>query len=55
MLVAIEMADRVLELSFRDNPDFDPDVLALGRQALSAFGRHLAGDLSADPSDRAPS
>ncbi len=55
LLVAVEMADRVLELSFRDNPDFDPEILAIGRRALSAFGRHLAGDLSADPSGRAPS
>jgi AcrR family transcriptional regulator len=46
MLVAVEMADRVLELSFRDNPDFDTDVLAVGRRALSAFGRDLSGDLS---------
>lgn len=51
MLVAVEMADRVLELSFRDNPDFDPDILAVGRRALSAFGRDLSGDLSG----RAPS
>lgn len=55
MLVAVEMADRVLELSFRDNPDFDPELLAIGRQALSAFGHHLAGGLSAGPSGRGPS
>ena len=45
-----EMADRVLELSFRDSTgadaDFDEDVLAIGRRALNAFGRDLSGDLS---------
>ena len=46
MLVAIEMADRMLELSFRDNSDFDQDILDIGRRALIAFGRDLAGDLS---------
>lgn len=42
MLVAVEIADRVLELSYRGG-DFDEDVLALGRRALTAFGRDLAG------------
>jgi AcrR family transcriptional regulator len=55
MLVAVEMADRVLELSFRNSTgaeaDFDEDILAIGRRALSAFGR----DLSAAPSRHAPS
>ena len=51
MLVAVEMADRLLELSFRDNADFDEEILAIGRRALIAFGR----DLSADPSRRGPS
>lgn len=51
MLVAVEMADRVLELSFRDNADFDEQILAIGRRALIAFGR----DLSGDPSRRVPS
>lgn len=46
LLVAVEMADRVLELSFRDNTDFDPQILDIGRRALIAFGR----DLSAGPS-----
>ncbi len=46
LLVAVEMADRVLELSFRDNTDFDPRILDMGRRALIAFGR----DLSAAPS-----
>ena len=66
MLVAIEMADRVLELSFRDSaeaaaegcenptaaegcenpvPDFDQDILDIGRRALIAF----ASDLSRRP------
>lgn len=51
MLVAVEMADRVLELSFRDNTDFDQEILDIGRRALIAFGR----DLSAGPSQDLPS
>ena len=43
MLVAVEMADRVLELSYRDNSDFDEDILDIGRTALVAFGEALAG------------
>lgn len=58
MLVAVEMADRVLELSFRDRAgstaDFDEEILAIGRRALNAFGRDLSRapsrDLSPDPS-----
>lgn len=52
MLVAVEMADRVLELAFRNDDDagietaFDPEILDMGRRALIAFGRDLAGDLS---------
>lgn len=50
ILVAVEMADRVLELSFRDHvgadADFDEEILAIGRRALIAFGRDLAGDSS---------
>ncbi|MCB0940805.1 MAG: TetR/AcrR family transcriptional regulator [Mycobacterium sp.] len=42
MLVAVEMADRVLEFSYRDNNDFDEDILAVGRAALVAFGEALA-------------
>jgi AcrR family transcriptional regulator len=49
LLVAIEMADRVLELSFRDGGDFDQTILDLGRRALIAFGRDLSGDLSPRP------
>lgn len=45
MLVAVEMADRVLELSYRDGEDFDEVTLAIGRRALIAAGR----DLSQDP------
>jgi len=41
-LVAVEMADRILELSFRDNSDFDEEILAIGRRALIAFGSDLA-------------
>ncbi|MFN8070449.1 MAG: TetR/AcrR family transcriptional regulator [Mycobacterium sp.] len=51
MLVAVEMADRVLELSFRhstesgaegDTAEFDPDVLDIGRRALNAFASDLS-------------
>ena len=48
LLVAVEMADRMLELSYRGG-DFDEDVLAIGRRALIAFGRDLAGELSPTP------
>jgi len=55
MLVAVEMADRVLELSFRgEGPapsHFDEEILALGRRALIAFGR----DLSDGPARPGPS
>ncbi len=44
LLVAVEMADRVLELAFRDNNDFDQDLLDMGRRAIIAFGRDLSGD-----------
>jgi AcrR family transcriptional regulator len=59
MLVAVEMADRVLELSFRDRAgpeaDFDEEILAIGRRALSAFGRDLSRDPAPDPSRPGPS
>lgn len=46
MLVAVEMADRLLELSFRDSvgagADFDEQILGIGRRALSAFGADLS-------------
>jgi AcrR family transcriptional regulator len=42
MLVAVEMADRMLELSYRDNNDFDEVILGIGRAALIAFGEALA-------------
>ena len=42
MLVAVEMADRMLELSYRDNNDFDEAILGIGRAALIAFGEALA-------------
>ncbi len=54
MLVAVEMADRVLELSFRDPggsaAGFDEEILALGRRALNAFGLSLSQNPSQDPS-----
>ena len=51
LLVAVEMADRMLELAFRDNHDFDQDLLDLGRRALIAFGHDLSGAPSRpDPS-----
>lgn len=44
MLVFVEMADRLLELSYRDGLDFDENILAIGRKALIAAGRDLAQD-----------
>lgn len=55
LLVAVEMADRVLELAFRDNNDFDQDLLDMGRRALIAFGRDLSGDPCGDLSRPVPS
>lgn len=54
MLVAVEMADRVLELSFRDGLDFDGDILAIGRRAFIASGRDLAVGPCADPAGSSP-
>lgn len=45
MLVAVEMADRMLELSYRDNNDFDEAILGIGRAALIAFGDAMASGL----------
>lgn len=47
MLVAVEMADRVLELSFRDGDDsddagFNQEILDIGRRALIAFASDLS-------------
>lgn len=42
MLVLVEMADRMLELSYRNGADFDSDILAIGRRALIASGRDLS-------------
>lgn len=53
MLVAVEMADRVLELSYRGG-DFDEQILAIGRRALIAFGRDLSGDLAGDLAENSP-
>jgi len=53
MLVAVEIADRVLELSYRGG-DFDEQVVATGRQALIAFGRDLSAGLAADPAGNSP-
>ena len=42
LLVAVEIADRVLELAYRDRDDFDEDLLDLGRAALRAYADRLA-------------
>ena len=46
LLVVVEMADRLLELSFRDSDDADADfdqaILDIGRRALIAFGDELS-------------
>lgn len=57
LLVAVEMADRVLELSYRGG-DFDEEILAIGQRALIAFGRDLSlgpgSDPVADPAGSSP-
>ena len=55
LLVAVEIADRILELAFRDNSDFDQDLLDIGRRALMAVGLDLSRDHSGDPSRPVPS
>lgn len=47
MLVAVEMADRMLELSYRDNNAFDEAILGIGKVGLVAFGEAMASGLSA--------
>jgi AcrR family transcriptional regulator len=47
MLVAVEMADRMLELAYRDNTDFDEAILALGKVGLIAFGEAMAAGVPA--------
>ena len=46
LLVVVEMADRLLELSFRESDDadadFDQEILDIGRRALIAFGDELS-------------
>ena len=42
MLVAVEMADRMLELAYRSGDGFDEEILAIGRRALIAFGDELS-------------
>ena len=42
VLVAVEIADRVLELAYRDRQDFDEAILEIGRRALSAYCNDLA-------------
>ena len=41
VLVAVEIADRILELAYRDGNDFDEAILDLGRRALTAYCRDL--------------
>lgn len=53
MLVAVEMADRVLELSYRRG-DFDEEILDIGRRALIAFGRDLSEGPSSGPAGSSP-
>jgi AcrR family transcriptional regulator len=42
VLVAVEIADRVLELAYRDGHDFDQEILDIGRRPLIAYCRDLA-------------
>lgn len=55
MLVAVEMADRVLELAFRDSgAEFDEQILDIGRRALIAFGDDLSRGLARDAASHSP-
>ena len=42
VLVAVEIADRILELAYRGGNDFDEAILNHGRTALLAYCHHLA-------------
>jgi AcrR family transcriptional regulator len=42
LLVFVEIADRILELAYRDRNDFDPAIFDLGRKALIAYANDLA-------------
>jgi AcrR family transcriptional regulator len=44
LLVAVEIADRILELAYRNGHDFDQEILGLGRRALIAYGQGLANN-----------
>jgi hypothetical protein len=37
VLVAVEIADRILELAYRGDQDFDEAILDHGRRALNAY------------------
>jgi AcrR family transcriptional regulator len=51
LLVAVEIADRILELAYRDRNDFDPAILDLGRKALIAYANDLANGRSTISAD----
>ncbi len=53
LLVAVELADRVLELSYRGG-DFDQAILDIGRRALIAFGRDLSEGPVGGPAGNSP-
>ncbi len=42
LLVMVEIADRVIELAYRNSEDFDEEILNLGRYALIAHAQALA-------------
>lgn len=42
LLVAVELADRVLDLAYRDGTDLDDAIIGHGRMALRAYAEHLA-------------
>lgn len=42
LLVAVEVADRLLELAYRNDENFDQTILELGHKALVAYGEQLA-------------
>ena len=42
MLVMVEIADRVIELAYRNSDEFDQEILDLGRDAVLAHAQSLA-------------
>jgi hypothetical protein len=41
VLLAVELADRAMELAYRGRDDFDDEMLAAGRSAVNAYVESL--------------